>query len=150
MSGYRIPKSSIITIVLIGFLVYTTVADAPSYGAQIRDAVGGPSVLKKIWAITAAVHAGESVYMAGLCKQHKTGLGLGVSLSSFSLSTEADLVLLLVALGTVCGNYWLSLPPSIPRDRSTRAYLVDSEDFLNVLARYGIRRVLVSREKIYR
>lgn len=68
------------TAVLLGFLIYTTVADTPSIGSRIRSAVGGTRTLKIVWAFVVAIHSGEAVYMAGLCKQHKTGLGIGVSL----------------------------------------------------------------------
>ncbi|KAF8603330.1 hypothetical protein BDV93DRAFT_493615 [Ceratobasidium sp. AG-I] len=85
VSSYRVPKLAATTAVLLGSLIYTTVADTPSIGSQIRTAVGGTRILKRIWAFVVAVHAGEAVYMAGLCKQHKTGLGLG-SLWVFSIA----------------------------------------------------------------
>ena len=109
VSRYRIPKLVATTIALLGFLVYTTVADSPSIGSQIRAAVGGDRIIKRVWALVVAVHAGEAVYMAGLCKQHKTGLGLGVSPHKFSLSTEANLALFLVTLGAFGSTYRLPL-----------------------------------------
>ncbi|CUA76524.1 hypothetical protein RSOLAG22IIIB_06329 [Rhizoctonia solani] len=72
---------------LLSLLAYTTFANEPSVGAQLRALVGGSTVMKWIWGFTVAVHAAEAVYMAGLCKRHKTGIHLGALwvLSVFSI-----------------------------------------------------------------
>ncbi|KAJ1303861.1 hypothetical protein OPQ81_008280 [Rhizoctonia solani] len=79
VSVYQLPSwklgGPIMSLMLA--LTYTTFASEPSVGSRIRALVGGPSVIKWIWGFTFVAHAGESVYMAGLCKRHKTGLGLG-------------------------------------------------------------------------
>jgi hypothetical protein len=83
VSVYRLPdpRHGIPIVGLMSLLVYTTIAPPHSLGAQIRAAVGGVPVLKAVWAFVVVTHLGESVYMAGLCKRHKTGISLGVSLS---------------------------------------------------------------------
>ncbi|KAL5638903.1 hypothetical protein ACGC1H_003311 [Rhizoctonia solani] len=79
VSVYQLPTlrlgSSTSSLMLL--LAYTTFASAPSIGAQLRALVGGPTVMKWIWGFTVAIHAAEAVYMAGLCKRHKTGIRLG-------------------------------------------------------------------------
>ncbi|KAG8763538.1 hypothetical protein FRC12_008515 [Ceratobasidium sp. 428] len=78
---YRLPDAHLgLPIVgLMSLLIYTTFAASHSLGAQIRLAVGGMSTIKAIWGFVTVTHLGESVYMAGLCKRHKTGVPLGVS-----------------------------------------------------------------------
>ena len=77
VSVYRVPKIALTTLGLMAGLVYTTFAGSPSLGAQLRSAVGGAPVIKAIWGFVAVTHIGESVYMAALCKRHKTGVPLG-------------------------------------------------------------------------
>ncbi|KAH7333995.1 hypothetical protein B0J17DRAFT_577853 [Rhizoctonia solani] len=79
VSVYQFPPSKYAASIsgLMLALIYTTFASEPSVGSQIRALVGGPSVIRWIWGFTIATHAAESVYMAALCKRHKTGLGLG-------------------------------------------------------------------------
>ncbi|KAB5592322.1 hypothetical protein CTheo_4252 [Ceratobasidium theobromae] len=48
-----------------------------STGATVRAAVGGAPMIKAIWIFVGVVHAAEAVYMAALCKRHKTGVPLG-------------------------------------------------------------------------
>ncbi|QRV95609.1 hypothetical protein RhiJN_23627 [Ceratobasidium sp. AG-Ba] len=76
---YRLPDARLALPVvgLLSLLIYTTFAASPSIGAQIRSAVGGMPTLKAIWGFVFVTHLGESVYMAGLCKRHKTGVPLG-------------------------------------------------------------------------
>jgi hypothetical protein len=39
-----------------------------------------PPVATIVWSSLAVMHVAETAYMAYLCKKHKTGVGLGVSL----------------------------------------------------------------------
>ncbi|CAE6435962.1 unnamed protein product [Rhizoctonia solani] len=89
VSVYQHPslKLAASTSSLLSLLAYTTFANEPSVGAQLRSLVGGSTAMKWIWGFTVAVHAIEAMYMAGLCKRHKTGIRLGALwvLSVFSI-----------------------------------------------------------------
>lgn len=48
-------------------------------GPWLRNAVGGPTVIKWIWIIASSLHISEAIYVFILCRRHSTGLILGVS-----------------------------------------------------------------------
>ncbi|CAE6481025.1 unnamed protein product [Rhizoctonia solani] len=80
VSVYQLPplKLGAITSSLMLVLIYTTFAGEGSLGSQIRELVGGSSTMKWAWGFTGLIHAAEGIYMAALCKRHKTGIRLGV------------------------------------------------------------------------
>ncbi|GAB1522110.1 hypothetical protein RhiTH_005219 [Rhizoctonia solani] len=79
VSVYQLPplKLGAITSSLMLVLIYTTFAGEGSLGSQIRELVGGSSTMKWAWGFTGLIHAAEGIYMAALCKRHKTGIRLG-------------------------------------------------------------------------
>lgn len=83
ITTFEVGPEILTTLSLIALFIFVTFSEQRPYstihniGPWLRNAVGGPKVLKAIWIIAYTLHFLEAVYVFVLCRRHSTGFVLG-------------------------------------------------------------------------